>query len=109
MPEKTYPTIEEFIAFPKLLRVYISNDGQKIAYVQRLTNWDKNTYQSNIWIYENGKTYPSTRGNIDSSSPSWSADSKTLAYLVKTNEKYDKKQIFIKQDRDVAAIQVSHL
>ena len=108
MSEKNYPTIEEFIAFPKPLSVCISNDGQKIAYVQRSTNWDKNTFQSNIWIYENGKTYASTRGNIDSSSPKWSNDSKTLAYLIKVNEKQHKKQIFIKPDKDVAAIQVSH-
>ncbi|MEM6403572.1 MAG: S9 family peptidase [Cyanobacteria bacterium P01_D01_bin.116] len=108
MSEKTYPTIEEFIAFPQILSVAISNDGQKIADVERSTNWDKNTYRYNIWIYEDGKKYPLTRGDTESFSPTWSPDSKTLAYLVKTNPKNDKKQIFIKQDGEIAAIQVSH-
>ncbi|MEM6752030.1 MAG: S9 family peptidase [Cyanobacteria bacterium P01_C01_bin.38] len=108
MSEKNYPTIEEFIAFPKPVTLSISKDGQKIAYVQRSTNWDKNAFQYNIWIYEDGKSYPLTEGNIDSSLPRWANNSQALAYLVKTNEKYHKKQIFIKRDRDVAAIQVTH-
>lgn len=42
MSEKKYPSIEEFIAFPKPSSPCISRDGQKLAYVQRSTNWDKN-------------------------------------------------------------------
>ena len=108
MLEKNYPSIEEFIAFPKIFNVCISKDGQKVAYLQRSTNWDKNSFQFNIWIYENGKNYPLNQPNTDSSSPSWSNDSQTLAYLVKTNERYNRKQIFIKRNIDIAGIQVSH-
>ena len=108
MLEKNYPSIEEFIAFPKIFNVCISKDGQKVAYLQRSTNWDKNSFQFNIWIYENGKNYPLNQPNTDSSSPSWSNDSQTLAYLVKTNERYNRKQIFIKRNIDIAGIKVSH-
>ncbi|MCJ8278438.1 MAG: prolyl oligopeptidase family serine peptidase [Rivularia sp. ALOHA_DT_140] len=108
MSKKNYPTIEEFIAFPKPLNPCISKDGKKLAYVQRSTNWDKNTFIYNIWIYENGKNYPLTQNNTDSSLPKWCNDSQALAYLVKTNEKYHRKQIFIKQNKDAAAIQISH-
>jgi hypothetical protein len=52
MSEKNYPTIEEFITFPKIISVCISNDGREIAYVQRLTNWDDNTFEYNVWLYE---------------------------------------------------------
>ncbi|MBV6621809.1 MAG: S9 family peptidase [Rivularia sp. (in: Bacteria)] len=108
MSDKSFPSIEEFIAFPKLVSVSISNDGEKIAYVQRLTNWDDNIFQYHICIYKKGKTYTLTTGKTDSFSPSWSSDCKTLAYLCKTNRKNDRNQIYIKKENDTAPIQVSH-
>ncbi len=108
MSEKKYLTIEEFIALPKLSNLSISEDGKKIAYVKRLTNWDNNTYQYHVCIYENGNTYPLTQGKNESLSPKWSPDGKTLAYLSRVNDKDKKKQILIKPDREVLGIQVSH-
>lgn len=108
MSEKNYPNIEEFIAFPKIFNVCISKDGQKIAYLQRSTNWDKNTFQYNIWIYEDGNNYCLNQVNTDCSLPKWSNDSQSLAYLVKTNEKFNRKQIFVKQNKDTPPIQISY-
>ncbi|MEL6461167.1 MAG: S9 family peptidase [Cyanobacteria bacterium J06621_15] len=108
MSEKKYPAIEEYIAFPKPSSPCISKNGQKLAYVQRSTNWDKNSFQYNIWIYEDGKNYCLNQVNTDCSLPKWSNDSQSLAYLVKTNEKYNRKQIFIKQNKDTPPIQISY-
>lgn len=108
MSEKQYLTIAEIIARPRLSSPRISDDGQKIAYVQRQTDWDGNSYLFHVWIYENGKTYPLTQGKDESTSPQWSPDSQSLAYLAKVNDKDKKKQIFVKRDGEFTGTQVSY-
>ncbi|MDF5722036.1 MAG: S9 family peptidase [Rhizonema sp. PD37] len=106
MTGKQYFSIEEAIALPRFSSLCISDDGKKVAWVQRQTDWDSNSYQYHVWIYENGRSYPLTRGIYESFSPQWSSDSQSLAYLGKVSSK--KKQIFIKADGEAAGIQVSH-
>jgi dipeptidyl aminopeptidase/acylaminoacyl peptidase len=102
-----YLKIEELIALPKLSNPSISNDGKKVAYVKRQVDWDSNTYLWHVWIYENGNTYPLTRGKNESFAPKW-APSNTLAYLAKPSERDRKRQIFIKSEENIVGIQVSH-
>jgi dipeptidyl aminopeptidase/acylaminoacyl peptidase len=106
MTGKQYFSIEETIALPSFSSLCISDDGKKVAWVQRQTNWDSNSYQHHVFLYENGRSYPLTRGINESFSPQWSPDSQSLAYLSKGNGK--KKQIFIKADGEATGIQVSH-
>ncbi|OKH53692.1 hypothetical protein NIES2101_09540 [Calothrix sp. HK-06] len=107
-----YLKIEELIALPRLSNPSISNDGARIAYVKRQVDWDSNVYQWHVWIYENGNSYPLTRGKNESYQPKWAASdslhSKTLAYLARPSERDRKRQIFIKPDGDVTSFQVSY-
>jgi dipeptidyl aminopeptidase/acylaminoacyl peptidase len=106
MTGKQYFSIEEATTLPRFSSLCISDDGKKVAWVQRQTNWDSNSYQYHVFLYENGRSYPLTRGICESFSPQWSPDSQSLAYLSKVNGK--KKQIFIKADGEATGIQVSH-
>ncbi|HEY9653549.1 MAG TPA: hypothetical protein V6C95_23005, partial [Coleofasciculaceae cyanobacterium] len=108
MVNKSYFKIEEIIALPALFHPSISDNGQKIAFIKRLANWDKNRYQFYVWIHENGKSYPITRGKTESFFPVWSPDSSTLAYLGTEDEGDEKKQrLFIKPDGEAEGLQVS--
>lgn len=80
---KTYLSIEEIISLPALSSTNISDDSKNVAFVKRLANWEDNTYRNHVWIYEKdkGKSYPLTNGDIDSTHPLWSPDSKSIAYL----------------------------
>ncbi|MBF2067463.1 MAG: S9 family peptidase [Calothrix sp. C42_A2020_038] len=110
--EEKYLTIEELIALPKLSNPSINDNGTKVAYVKRQVDWDNNTFQWHVWIYEDGKHYQLTRGRNESYLPRWapaqSLSSNTLAYLAKPNERDRKRQIFIKPEGDVTGIQVSY-
>ncbi|HEY9597375.1 MAG TPA: S9 family peptidase [Cyanophyceae cyanobacterium] len=108
MVNKSYFKIEEIIALPALFHPSISDNGQKIAFIKRLANWDKNSYQFYVWIHENGRSYPITSGNTESFFPVWSPNSRTLAYLVAKEEGGEKKQrLFIKPDGEAEGLQIS--
>lgn len=113
MSAKSYLTIEEVISIPTLSGVAMSDDGQKVAYVLRTTDWDGNTYQNHVWVYVRGvaqanRHYAITTGEQESLLPQWSPDSQTLAYLSPTGEKNDRKQqIFIRFIDQSHAFQVT--
>lgn len=99
MNPKKYFTIEEIVSIPSLGSVTVSDDGRKVAYVSRTANWDENSFENHVWIYDNQSesTNPITLGKIESSSPAWSPSSQHIAYLSAVGEKEEKKlQIFIK-------------
>lgn len=109
MVNKRYFSIEEIIALPALFHPSVSDNGQKIAFIKRLANWDENSYQFHVWIYKNGKSHPITRGKTESFSPIWSPDSSMLAYLSVVADCDEKKQrLFIKPDGEAEGIQVSY-
>ncbi|MCR6844904.1 S9 family peptidase [Bacillus sp. IBL03825] len=95
---KTYLSIEEIISLPALLSANISDDGKNVAFVKKTANWDDNTYRNHVWIYEKdkGQSYPLTNGDIDSTHPLWSPDSKTIAYLSPGRDGANTNQIFVK-------------
>ncbi|HFJ9511091.1 prolyl oligopeptidase family serine peptidase [Bacillus cereus group sp. MYBK245-2] len=94
--EKTYLSIEEIISLPTLSSTNISDDGKNVAFVKRTANWKDNTYRNHVWIYEKGKgqSYPLTNGDIDSTCPLWSPNSRDIAYLSPVGN--GKSQIFVK-------------
>ena len=110
MNEKTYLSIEEIISLPTLSGTNISDDGKKIAFVKRTTNWKDNKYSNHIWIYEKdkGQCYPLTAGDIDCTHPLWSPDSRHIAYLSSVGEDDKKKnQIYVKSIDDYSGIQIT--
>lgn len=111
MKDSKYLTIEEVISLPTFSSVSISDNGQNVAFVKRTADWKENAYRGNIWIYEKSKdkSYPFTTGKEESSSPQWSPDSSTLAYLAKVGKDDKKKnQIFIKAVGGYTGVQVTN-
>ena len=105
--EKTYLSIEEIISLPTLSSTNISDDGKNVAFVKRTANWKDNTYRNHVWIYEKGKgkNYPLTNGDIDSTCPLWSPNSRDIAYLSPGGN--GKNQIFVKSLDGYSGVQIT--
>ena len=110
MNEKTYLSIEEIISLPTLSGTNISDDGKNVAFVKKTANWKDNTYRNHVWIYEKdkGQSYPLTTGDIDSTYPLWSPDSRDIAYLSPVGDGDNKKnQIFVKSIDGYSGVQIT--
>ena len=95
MEKKNYFTIEEMIAVPIPGKVAVNPAGNKVAYTQKTADWKKNRFINHVMAceIETGETYSVTSEEIESSDPSWSNDSRVMAFLA---DDCGKKQIFIK-------------
>lgn len=69
----------------------VSSDGARVAYVRRHVDEDKDTYISNVWVWEDGANRQYTAGDKDSS-PRWSPDGRWLAFV---SGREDESQIFL--------------
>ncbi|KOP70145.1 peptidase S9 [Lysinibacillus sp. FJAT-14745] len=110
MNEKTYLSIEEIISLPTLSDTNISDDGKNVAFVKKIANWKDNKYRNHVWIYEKdkGQCYPLTTGDIDSTYPLWSPDSRNIAYLSLVGDGDNKKnQIFLKSIDSYSVVQIT--
>ncbi|MDK2953717.1 MAG: hypothetical protein PWQ27_1100 [Kosmotoga sp.] len=108
--ENRYFTIEEMVSLPVLRTPVINPAGNRVAYVKMNTDWDDNEFRSQVWVYdaEKDSSYPITDFKTESTMPSWSPDSQTLAYLSNAGINGDKKkQIFVKRSPEEAAIQIT--
>jgi dipeptidyl aminopeptidase/acylaminoacyl peptidase len=106
-----YLTIEEIVSLPHLFDTAISNDGQRVAFVKRTTNWDDNVYRNHVWVHDKElkTSRPVTLGKTESSYPRWSPDSHYIAYLSSVGEGDEKTtQIFVKSVDVAEGIQISH-
>ena len=72
----------------------ISPDGKWVAYTIRETNWEENTYETEIWLADaqTGATRQLTNGRKSSNAPAWSPDGRTLAF---GSDREDKRQIYL--------------
>lgn len=106
--EKTYLSIEEIISLPTLSSTNISDDGKNVAFVKRTANWKDNTYRNHAWVYEKGKgqSYPLTNGDVDSTCPLWSPNSRDIAYLSPVGN--GKNQIFVKSLDGYGGVQITN-
>lgn len=108
--EKTYLSIEEIISLPTLSDTNISDDGKNVAFVKKIANWKDNKYRNHVWIYEKdkGQCYPLTTGDLDSTYPLWSPDSRAIAYLSPVGDGDNKKnQIFVKSIDGYSGVQIT--
>ncbi|UPW81401.1 S9 family peptidase [Lysinibacillus sp. Ag94] len=108
--EKTYLSIEEIISLPTLFDTNISDDGKNVAFVKKMANWKDNIYRNHVWVYEKdkGQCSPLTTGDMDSSNPLWSPDSRAIAYLSPVDDGHNKKnQIFVKSKDDYRGVQIT--
>ena len=107
---KTYLSIEEIISLPTLSYTNISDDGKNVAFVKKIANWNDNIYRDHVWVYEKdkGQCSPLTTGDMDSSNPLWSPDSRAIAYLCPVDDGHNKKnQIFVKYKDGYSGVQIT--
>jgi dipeptidyl aminopeptidase/acylaminoacyl peptidase len=89
------PTIDQLISLKRAGSPAISPDGQWVAYTVRDTNWDDNSYHTEIWLAEvkTGQLRQLTSNlKKSSTSPAWAPDSSKLAFATDRDEK---RQIYL--------------
>ncbi|AKI96658.1 TolB family protein [Kosmotoga pacifica] len=109
--ENRHFTIEETVSLPLFRRLSINPASNRVAYDKINADWDDNEFRSQVWVYDAEKdySYPITDFKTESSMPSWSPDSKTLAYLSNAGKNGEKRrQIFIKRSLEETTIQITN-
>jgi dipeptidyl aminopeptidase/acylaminoacyl peptidase len=96
---KGAPTVDQILSLKRVGSPEISPDGRRIAYTVRETNWDDNSYETEIWLVEtraangaNPAPRQLTNAKKSSLSPSWSPDGLRLAFI---SDRTDKRQVYI--------------
>ena len=89
-------TFLDLLAIPALSDPQLSPDGGLIAFVQDAPDWKENKRVGHIWRVPAGGGPPLqlTRGARGESSPRWSPDGRTLAFLAR-REGQDDPQIYL--------------
>jgi len=79
-------TFDDLIAMHRISEAQVSPDGKWVAYTVATPDMDANRNASNIWIVptEGGEALQMTQSGKDSS-PVWSPDGKTIAFLSSRN------------------------
>ncbi|KPV42950.1 S9 family peptidase [Alicyclobacillus ferrooxydans] len=105
-----YFSIEEMVALPTYMGLAISPDGGKVAYVERLTDWDKNRYLDLVWSYDktSRQRVLVTSDKNGGSRPQWSLDGQQLAYVSSVEDDGEHKpQLFVRSEEDGRTVQVT--
>jgi len=90
----TAPTIDQVLSLKRAGSPELSPDGLTVAYTIRQTNWDENSYETQIWLADTrtGTTRQLTNSKKSSNSPAWAPDGSTLAFA---SDRTDKRQIYL--------------
>lgn len=88
------PKFEEVISLRSVGSPVIAPDGKSLVFTVRSVNWEKNSYDTEIWMVREGeKPFQFTRTKDGSSvSPQWSPNGKWIAFLA---DRGDKRQIYL--------------
>ena len=68
---KVAPTVDQMLSLARVGSPEISPDGRWVAYTVRQTNWDDNSYDTQIWLADAqaGAARPLTASRKSSSAP----------------------------------------
>jgi dipeptidyl aminopeptidase/acylaminoacyl peptidase len=91
---KVAATVDQILSLNRVGSPEISPDGKLVAYTVRSTNWDENSYDTQIWLADTAtkQTRQLTTAKKSSSSPAWSPDGRRLAFI---SDRTDKRQIYL--------------
>jgi dipeptidyl aminopeptidase/acylaminoacyl peptidase len=101
------PTIDQSLNLKTAGSPRLSPDSRFIAYTVSETNWEDNSFDTQIWMAmtATGERYQLTHAKKSSSDPRWSPDSKRLAFL---SERDGSKQIYVISPDGGEATQLTH-
>ncbi len=87
------PSLDDVINLKRVGNPAISPNGQHVAFTIRETNWDDNSYETEIWIGDaaTGQSRQVTNGKNSSVQPAWSPDGMSLAFI---SDRDGKRQIY---------------
>jgi dipeptidyl aminopeptidase/acylaminoacyl peptidase len=90
----TAPTVDQILSLKRAGSPALSPDGRLVAYTVRETNWDDNSYDTQIWLADarTGATRQLTWSKKSSQSPAWSPDGSQLAFI---SDRTDKRQLYV--------------
>jgi dipeptidyl aminopeptidase/acylaminoacyl peptidase len=88
------PTVDQILSLKRVGSPEISPDGRRVAYTVRETNWDDNTYDTQIWLADatTGALHQLTTAKKSSQSPAWSPDGARLGFI---SDRSDKRQLYV--------------
>src|SRR5437763_16581513 len=88
------PDTEQALSFKTAAGPQISPDGRFVAYEVRSTNWEDNSFDTQIWLamVPTGERYQLTSSKKSSLNPKWSPDGKRLAFI---SDRDGKRQIYL--------------
>jgi dipeptidyl aminopeptidase/acylaminoacyl peptidase len=91
---KTAPTVDQILSIDRAGSPELSPDGKLVAYTVRSTNWNDNSYDTQIWLAEasTGHVRQLTRARKSSTAPAWSPDGARLAFV---SDRTDTRQIYV--------------
>ena len=101
------PTIDQSLNLKSAGTPRISPDSRFIAYTVSETNWEENSFDTQIWMAmtATGEHYQLTHSQKSSSDPRWSPDSKRLAFL---SDRSGSKQIYVISPAGGEATELTH-
>ncbi len=87
------PSIDAVLDLKRAGAPALSNDGSRVAFTIRETNWDDNAYETEIWIAgaASGEPRQLTSAPKSSQQPAWAPDNHTLAFV---SDRDGKRQIY---------------
>jgi len=93
-PSSSGPTVDALISLERVGSPEIAPDGRYVAYTLRRTDWDENTYHTEIWLADaaSGTARQLTNGKKSSTSPAWAPDGSQLAFA---SDRDEKRQIYL--------------
>jgi len=83
------PTFEDVLSLRSVGNPVISPDGEEVIFQVRSTDWNRNEYDTELWLARNGEpAFQLTRTHDGSSnSARWSPDGAWISFLAKRGEK----------------------
>jgi dipeptidyl aminopeptidase/acylaminoacyl peptidase len=77
------PTIDQSLETETVFSPQISPDGKRVLYAQRRVNWDKDEWDTDLWIADavTGAHHLLTTMSGSSSAAAWSLDGRWIAFL----------------------------